>query len=121
LSILKQHLVGEGAIVSTANSTTQAIPAIYQQPFDLVLSDFRFQGESNTGLDVLAHCTRSVGACLMSGDVEQIRLSTLRTTNRALNTGTSAQNWHFIAKPFELPQISAKLVAILNEQRNKEI
>jgi signal transduction histidine kinase/ActR/RegA family two-component response regulator len=121
LTSLKEHLVGEGAIVSTANSTTQAIPAIYQQPFDLVLSDFRFHGESNTGLDVLAHCPRSVGTCLMSGDIEQIRLSTLRSTNRALNAELSAQNWHFIAKPFDLAQISAKLVAILTEQRNKEI
>jgi signal transduction histidine kinase/CheY-like chemotaxis protein len=121
LTLLKQHLISEGAIVSTANSTAQAIPAIYQQSFDVVLSDFRFRGETNTGLDVLAHCTRNVGACLMSGDIEQIRLSTSHSINRASNTGPSAQNWHFIAKPFDLPQISAKLSAILNEQRNREI
>jgi signal transduction histidine kinase len=112
LTALTSHLQRTGAIVIAADSTTKAIAALYQQPLDLVLSDFRFAGETNTGLDILAHCPETLSCCLMSGDVEQIRLSTV-------DSRTNPKNWHFIAKPFEMSQISAKLIAILNSQEKR--
>jgi signal transduction histidine kinase len=112
LSALANHLQKAGAIVVKANSTTKAIAALYQQPLDLVLSDFRFAGETNTGLDILAHCPETLGCCLMSGDIEQIRLSTL-------SSRTNPKNWHFVAKPFEMPEIQAKLVSILRSQKER--
>jgi signal transduction histidine kinase/ActR/RegA family two-component response regulator len=112
LSALEKHLQNFGAVVVAVNSTTRAIAAIYQQPFDLILSDFHFVGETNTGLDILAHCPETSGCCLMSGNVEQIRLS-------ALNSRTKAKNWHFIAKPFEMSQMTAKLLSIQVNQRER--
>jgi signal transduction histidine kinase len=113
LTSLAEQLQKAGAIVVAANSTTKAIAALYQQPFDLVLSDFRFAGETNTGLDVLAHCPDTLSCCLMSGDLEQIRLSNL-------SRGSNPKNWHFIAKPFEMPQLSAKLLSILQGQKQRQ-
>jgi signal transduction histidine kinase len=110
LMALTGHLQKAGAIVISVDSTTKAIAALYQQPLDLVLSDFRFAGESNTGLDILAHCPDTLGCCLMSGDIEQIRLSTL-------GSRTNPKNWHFVPKPFEMSHISAKLVSILKSQK----
>jgi two-component system, sensor histidine kinase len=113
LTSLAEQLQKAGAIVVAANSTAKAIAALYQQPFDLVLSDFRFAGETTTGLDVLAHCPDTLSCCLMSGDLEQIRLSNL-------SRGSNPKNWHFIAKPFEMPQLSAKLLSILQGQKQRQ-
>lgn len=113
LSALVSHLQKAGAIVVAANSTTAAIAALYQQPLNLVLSDFRFAGETNTGLDILVHCPDTLECCLMSADLEQIRLSTL-------GSRTNPKNWHFVAKPFEMPEISAKLVSMLRSQKERQ-
>jgi signal transduction histidine kinase len=112
LESLTEHLRKAGAIIVATNSTSQAIAALYQQPFDLVLSDFRFTGETNTGLDVLAHCPETLGCCLMSGDLEQIRLSNV-------SRSSNPKNWHFIAKPFEMTQLSAKLISVLQSQQER--
>jgi signal transduction histidine kinase/ActR/RegA family two-component response regulator len=104
LTALARHLRNEGAIVITATSASQAISAIYQQPLDTVLSDYRFAEESVTGLDVLAHCPDSIDRYLMSGDLEQIRLSTH-------SIGLAAKKPQFVAKPFDLQQITAILTA----------
>jgi signal transduction histidine kinase len=112
LLALVKNLQNVGAVVVAVSSTKSAIAEIYQQKFDLVLSDFHFADETNTGLDIFSHCPCTLGCCLMSGDVEQIRLSTLRSR-------TELKNWHFIAKPFEMSQMTAKLLSILVSQQDR--
>jgi signal transduction histidine kinase len=113
LTALARHLRNEGAIVITVTSTSQAISAIYQQPLDTVLSDYRFAGESVTGLDVLAHCPDSVSCYLMSGDIEEIREQNREQIRlNALPLGLAAKKPQFVAKPFDMQQITAILTAL---------
>ncbi len=107
-TVLKAHLTRDGYEVVTATDGAEAVGALGQAPFDLVLSDLKMPGMS--GLELLAWVTREqpgLPVILITAH------GTVDTAVEALKLG--AQD--FITKPFDLDELKQAVEKALLVER----
>lgn len=112
--VLAMRLERDGYTVARATDGTQALAAVAQQRFDLILLDVRMPGLS--GFDVLAHIRRTRGLL----DLPVIMLSGRDDTAdvvRALAIGAN----DYLVKPLDFRLVRARIQTQLVGHRLKEL
>ncbi len=107
-TVLKAHLARDGHDVAAAADGAEAVGALTQAPFDLVISDLRMPGMS--GLELLSWCTREqpgLPVILITAH------GTVDAAVEALKLG--AQD--FITKPFDLDELKQAVDKALRVER----
>ncbi|GDX82321.1 acetoacetate metabolism regulatory protein AtoC [Deltaproteobacteria bacterium] len=107
-TVLRAHLARDGHDVAAAADGAEAVGALTQAPFDLVISDLRMPGMS--GLELLSWCTREqpgLPVILITAH------GTVDAAVEALKLG--AQD--FITKPFDLDKLKQAVDKALRVER----
>ena len=107
-TVLKAHLARDGHEVATAADGAEAVGALTQAPFDLVISDLRMPGMS--GLELLAWCTREQPGL-------PIILITAHGTVDAAVEALKLGAQDFITKPFDLDELKQAVDKALRVER----
>lgn len=103
--ILQFNLENEGYTVSTANSSEEALKIIEGKPFDLLLLDVMMGGMSGYQLARLLRIEHK--------NMVPIIFLTAKNTENDMLTGFSIGGDDYIAKPFSIKEVLARIKAVL--------
>jgi signal transduction histidine kinase/CheY-like chemotaxis protein len=112
LAIFTAHFQSLGVHVTSVQTPGNAIGILAQQHFDILLSDFTFNGQALDGLDVLrvGRKNHRTLVCLMTGDVEKAsQKAALTIVNQPIP---------IIEKPISPAALTQTLVNLLNEKNH---
>ena len=107
-SLIKATLSGEGYIVSTAGSGQEALDALAQGEFDLVLSDIKMPGMS--GMDLLDQLRKNHPSTAV------IMLTAVADTQTAVSA-MKVGAYDYVTKPFDIDDLQVRVKNALDRRR----
>lgn len=112
LEILQRNLQSEGYLVFTAGDVPAAIHLLEQQPFDLVITDFKMPKVS--GLDLVRHVRENLK------DTEVMMITGYPSVGGAVGA-VKAGAAEYLAKPFTDQELLTAVRSIFDKQRMRRM